>query len=63
MLSVLVVDDSPTARVLIAEILRTDDELKIAGEASSGDEAVRMTALLKMAALESLSDSDMVNNQ
>ena len=47
MLRVLVVDDSPTARALIAAILSNDDKLTIAGEASSGHEAVEMTAQLR----------------
>jgi len=47
MLRVLVVDDSPTARALIAAILVDDDELIVAGQAGSGDEAVRLTAELR----------------
>ncbi len=47
MLRVLVVDDSPTARALIAAMLREDDAITVAGEAVSGEEAVRMTADLR----------------
>jgi len=47
MLRVLVVDDSPTARALIAAIISEDDKMTIAGEASSGHEAVEMTAKLR----------------
>lgn len=47
MLRVLVVDDSPTSRALIVSILDGDDELTIVGEASGGDEAVRLAASLR----------------
>ncbi|HJN13590.1 MAG: chemotaxis-specific protein-glutamate methyltransferase CheB [Pirellulaceae bacterium] len=47
MLRVLVVDDSPTARALLAAILSNDDEMTIVGEANSGPSAVEMTAQLR----------------
>jgi two-component system, chemotaxis family, protein-glutamate methylesterase/glutaminase len=43
MLRVLVVEDSATARELLVEILRSDVELQVAGEAKNGVEAVAMT--------------------
>lgn len=47
MVRVLVVDDSPTARALISAILGSDEKMTIAGEASSGHEAVALTAKLR----------------
>lgn len=47
MLRVLVVDDSPTARALIVEVLADDSELTVVGQAGDGDEAVRLTAQLR----------------
>lgn len=44
---VLIVDDSPTARQLIADILSTDAEMEIVGQASNGEEAVRLTEALR----------------
>ncbi len=46
MLRVLVVDDSPTARALLVDMIRRDDELTVIGEAGNGAEAVQMTARL-----------------
>jgi two-component system, chemotaxis family, protein-glutamate methylesterase/glutaminase len=42
MIRVLIADDSPTARQLIRAILESDPELRVAGEARDGAEAVRM---------------------
>ncbi len=42
MIRVLVVEDSPTLRQLVCEVLRTDSELSIVGEARNGLEAVRL---------------------
>jgi two-component system, chemotaxis family, protein-glutamate methylesterase/glutaminase len=47
MIRVLVVDDSATARALLLEILRRDSEIRIAGEAKDGIEAVEMTQRLR----------------
>lgn len=47
MLRVLIVDDSPTARGLLAGILGSDPDIEIIGEATSGTEAVRETRELK----------------
>ncbi len=47
MIRILVVDDSATARELIAEILDSDPELSVVGRAKDGQEAVRMTAQLR----------------
>ena len=47
MLRVLVLDDSPTALALNSAILSGDEKMTIAGEASSGHEAVAMTAKLR----------------
>ena len=43
---VLVVDDSPTSRLLIASILRADDEIEVVGQAADGVEAVDMVKRL-----------------
>ncbi|MBI3767062.1 MAG: chemotaxis-specific protein-glutamate methyltransferase CheB [Deltaproteobacteria bacterium] len=42
MLRVLVVDDSPTVRALLADILQGDPEITVVGEARDGVEAVEM---------------------
>jgi two-component system, chemotaxis family, protein-glutamate methylesterase/glutaminase len=47
MLRILIVDDSPTARELIAAILRTDPDMEVVGEAADGVEAVELAAQLK----------------
>ena len=47
MIRVLVVDDSPTARALLVEILRSDPEIQVVGEAKDGLEAVEMTQRLR----------------
>ena len=45
MVRVLVVDDSPTARGLLVEILRSDADLEVVAEAVNGREAIEMTKL------------------
>ncbi len=47
MLRVLIVDDSPTARGLLAGILGSDPEIQVVGEATNGVEAVQRTRELK----------------
>ncbi len=47
MIRVLISDDSPTARTLIAQILSSDPEIQIIGEARDGLEAVKMTESLR----------------
>jgi two-component system chemotaxis response regulator CheB len=47
MIRVLVVDDSPTARALLAEILRSDPEVQVIGEAKDGLEGVELTGRLR----------------
>ncbi len=47
MIRVLVADDSPTARALLVQILRTDPEIEVVGEARDGFEAVAMAARLR----------------
>jgi two-component system chemotaxis response regulator CheB len=47
MIRVLVVDDSATARALLLEIFRRDPEIRTAGEAKDGVEAVEMTQRLR----------------
>ena len=47
MIRVLVADDSPTNRALLASILSTDAELQVVGEAQNGDEAVTLTQRLR----------------
>lgn len=44
---VIVVDDSSLARSLIVEILTSDGEIEVVGEAKNGQEAVEMVARLK----------------
>jgi two-component system chemotaxis response regulator CheB len=44
---VLVAEDSPTARALLVEILRSDHGLEVVGEAVNGLEAVEMTRRLR----------------
>ena len=44
---VLVVEDSPTARALLVEILRSDPEIEVVGEAANGLEAVEMAKRLR----------------
>jgi two-component system chemotaxis response regulator CheB len=43
MIRVLVVDDSPSVRELLAYILGSDPEIEIVGRAADGEDAVRMT--------------------
>src|SRR5437588_10605023 len=47
MIRVLIVDDSPTARALLATILAGDPELEVVGEARDGVEAVELTRALR----------------
>jgi two-component system chemotaxis response regulator CheB len=44
---VLVVDDSPTSRLLLVEILRADGEIEVVGQARDGFEAVEMVKRLR----------------
>ncbi len=46
-LRVLVAEDSPTARALLVQILRSDPGLEVVGEAVNGIEAVEMTRRLR----------------
>lgn len=46
-LRVLVAEDSPTARALLVEILGSDPELKVVGEAANGIDAVEMTKRMR----------------
>ena len=47
MIRILVVDDSPTARALLVQVLRADAEIQIVGEAADGVEAVELTRRLR----------------
>src|SRR5919202_394987 len=47
MIRVVVVDDSPTARALLVEVLRGDPEIQVVGEAKDGLEGVDLTQKLK----------------
>jgi two-component system chemotaxis response regulator CheB len=47
MIRVLVVDDSPTARALLVEILRSDPDVHVVGEAKDGEEGVELTGKLR----------------
>jgi two-component system chemotaxis response regulator CheB len=47
MIRVLVVDDSPTARALLVEILRGDAEIQVVGEAKDGQEGVELAGRLR----------------
>ncbi|MEO8496202.1 MAG: chemotaxis-specific protein-glutamate methyltransferase CheB [Planctomycetota bacterium] len=47
MIRVLIVDDSPTARELLAGIMNSEPDLTVVGEACDGAEAVRMIAELR----------------
>ena len=44
MISILLVDDHPVVREGVAAILRDDPELRVVGEASSGEEALKLVA-------------------
>ena len=44
---VLVVDDSPTSRLLLVEILRADDQIEVVGQAADGLEAIAMVKRLR----------------
>ena len=46
MIRVLVVDDSPTARALLVQILRSDPGIQVVGEACDGVEAVALARLV-----------------
>lgn len=47
MIRVMVVEDSPTARALMVEILQSDPEINVVGEAVHGAEAVEMSGRLR----------------
>jgi len=47
MIRVLVADDSPTARELLVQILGSDPEIRVVGEAKNGVEAVEATGRLR----------------
>lgn len=47
MLRVVVVEDSPVARDLIVEILNGEDDISVVGEATNGEEGVRLVRELK----------------
>jgi two-component system chemotaxis response regulator CheB len=47
MLRILVVDDSPTARTLLVEILRRDPDMEVVGEAGDGMEGVELVKKLR----------------
>ncbi len=47
MIRALVVDDSPTARSLVVEILRSDPEIQVVGEGRNGVEGVALTQKLR----------------
>ncbi|MBC7815319.1 MAG: chemotaxis response regulator protein-glutamate methylesterase, partial [Planctomycetaceae bacterium] len=47
MLRVLIVDDSPTARGLLAGILASDPNIQVVGQATNGAEAVQQTRELR----------------
>jgi len=47
MITVLIVDDSPTFRLLLRSALEGDPQLKVIGEARSGEEAVVLSAQLR----------------
>ncbi|MFC2091530.1 response regulator, partial [Elusimicrobiota bacterium] len=46
-INVLVVDDSPTARELIINVLESDPDINVIGEARNGQEAITLTKRLK----------------
>lgn len=46
-LGVLIVDDSPSARVLLRELVAAEPDMRVLGEASDGAEAVSMTCALQ----------------
>lgn len=47
MIRVMVVEDSPTARALMVEILQSDPDIDVVGEATHGAEAVEMSGKLR----------------
>jgi two-component system chemotaxis response regulator CheB len=47
MIRILIVDDSPTARALLASIVALDPELRVVGEAADGHAAVRLAEELR----------------
>jgi two-component system chemotaxis response regulator CheB len=47
MIRVLVAEDSPTARLLLVEILSSDPDIQVVGQARDGVEAVEMTRTLR----------------
>ncbi len=44
---VLIVEDSPTQRILVKKLLESDPEIEIVGEAADGETAVKLAAELK----------------
>jgi two-component system chemotaxis response regulator CheB len=46
-ISVLIVDDSPTARAVLVEVCRRDPVLRVVGQAASGHEAVALATRLQ----------------
>ena len=42
MIRVLIAEDSPAARALLSEILSSDSEIQVIGEATNGTEAVQL---------------------
>src|SRR6478672_11230647 len=47
MISVLLVDDYPAIRQLLREVLQRHSDIEVIGEASTGEEAVVQTRILK----------------
>ncbi|MCO5168895.1 MAG: chemotaxis-specific protein-glutamate methyltransferase CheB [Planctomycetes bacterium] len=47
MIRVLVADDSPTARLLLVDLLRADPEIEVVGEATHGEEALALVHALR----------------
>ena len=47
MIRVLVVEDSPTSRLLLVRILNADPQIEVVGEAADGVEGVRLTHRLR----------------
>ena len=49
MIRVLVVEDSATVRSLLVDLLRSDPEIEVVGEAADGEEAIRLVQSLRPA--------------
>ncbi|MGQ0603370.1 MAG: chemotaxis-specific protein-glutamate methyltransferase CheB [Anaerolineales bacterium] len=47
MIRVLVVEDSPTARMLLTQVLNSDPEIRVVGTAANGEEGVQQAVTLK----------------